>query len=427
MMKIVPIDSAQNIYENNRTFRLIREVEVLLEGRTVHKLTYRETTSLVWKIAQVAIAVLMTLMTLGMAMCVFKGVIWKEALAQFKDRIVYQKVPDPLTPQASIQPKPPLNAGPISLNTQPPLSPKNALPPVAQVQFTPIPVLSPQVTPVPAPVQPPLTALATPALIPAPLSPTDIACKKEIALILQTSPEFRNAVEAWEKNGIALQLQVSRLQRLREYTFGSEKWAAHVGSVVGLVPPLPADIFEICDGPDVYDSGALTKDTHVLVLVPEAVRFKGKLTDLTLENVGSFAVSPQNSKNWTPWGNFSPYNKHASCEKTHWAMMRKTLIPGSRNQTFAKQQELVQEYSKKAKSQYIVLNLVDATTCMLMHFISTGNRLFDTGPDGVTFTRCQETNKHHQAIVGKFDEQGPWITYLKDHQNIGIAPVRLFF
>lgn len=82
----------QNIYENNPHYRLI-DVQLVTGNEIQQKLTYRDAHCIIWRVAQVALAALVTLVTFCISLCFLKGrQLWTNALNRFRDHIVFEKV-----------------------------------------------------------------------------------------------------------------------------------------------------------------------------------------------------------------------------------------------------------------------------------------------------------------------------------------------
>lgn len=379
MTNIISLDPAQNIYANNAEFKLVKQDDVFFEGRTIQKLTYRDSHSLIWKIGHVVLAVLVTLATLGLACCYQKGKIWKDTCALFKNHTVYQSPPELISEPLS-------NTNLVGQSANKPLLNAN-------------------------------------------LSPAE----KKIKELLLANPEFGPALGAWEKEGISLAKQAARLEDLRKYAFGTDRWNTYFGKIVGDIPPLPEDIYQICNSID-HSNGKKIKETHVLVLVPTAVEVKGKHVDITLKNLGELVKAPDNN------GSSTQYADHISKiedlrdipnAKSHWVLMKKELLPNSdKTKDFEELVDLVEEYSKQANAEYSIPNAIDVVACCFLHYVNTGNRLFDAGQHyyPTIYTRCQEFSKNiYRVFVGCYSPSGLEILTLHpNNDNGGSVAVRTF-
>ncbi len=183
---------------------------------------------------------------------------------------------------------------------------------------------------------------------------------------------------------------------LPSIAFSKAEWAKYFGDV-GIEPPLPIDIQAILRSPCPFWPDKKVEETHILVLIPQTVNGK----PLSLKSLGELIQNPKQG-NKTQYRFFYPgeYKPDTPGEASHWVLMTKDVIPGSRAQSYAKQQELV----GKARS-YQVPKVLEATASILMEHVRSGNRLCSDKP--YTYTRCQEKyDKDWQLVVGGFSAAG---------------------
>ena len=158
----------------------------------------------------------------------------------------------------------------------------------------------------------------------------------------------------------------------------------------------------------------------MLVLIPETVNGK-----------------PFNLKTWGKLVKASKYryiwdaiiNEHGNqaTTKSHWVLMTKDVIEGSRNKNYTDQQALIAEFAKQTEINYEVPNVLDAAIGIFMHYIRFGERLFNADNDLWTYTHCQEKAKDWQIVVGGFSPAGLSVCYHIGHVRIGVAALRKFF
>lgn len=105
--------------------------------------------------------------------------------------------------------------------------------------------------------------------------------------------------------------------------------------------------------------------------------------------------------------------------------MTKDVIEGSRDKSYTEQQALVAKFTNQLGINYEVPHLFDATICIFMHYVSFGERLFNT--DGKwTFTHCQGNLQGYQDVVGGFSPEGLSIGHY--HRiSIGLTVMRKLF
>ena len=204
--------------------------------------------------------------------------------------------------------------------------------------------------------------------------------------------------------------------------FGKEMWATYLGDI-GEEPPLPPDIKAILSAPCPFFPGKKVEETHLLVLIPKTVNSK----PLTLQTLGELVKKPLK-------GTSTQYSQHTPGEykdppivSSHWVLMTRDVIPGSRDKSYAEQQKILKGYIEKQQLPYEVPPILDATTCIFMEFLRSGTRLCGDSP--YTYSRCQEKwRKDHPLAVGDFDSAGLYVgSSIFDNVNIGVVALRKFF
>ena len=211
---------------------------------------------------------------------------------------------------------------------------------------------------------------------------------------------------------------------LREKAFGKKQWETYFGDI-GIEPPLPTDIRNILKSPCPFFPGKKVRESHILVLIPETVN--GKRLNLTL--LGELVKAPKDGKAtqyryiWDEIINDQGINQ--ATPKSHWALMTKDVIPGSRNKSYPDQKKMIADVVEKTEINYEVPNAIDALICIFMHHISSGERLFNDNP--YTGTRCQESIQGYPIYVGGFSPAGLFVSiYDIDDDSIGVAALRKF-
>ena len=185
----------------------------------------------------------------------------------------------------------------------------------------------------------------------------------------------------------------------KEFTrkcFGEIEWARQFGSVRE-VPPLPDDIEEILDDPCPFFKAKKVFETHILALIPASIDQE----PLTLDKLGKLIGKPKRG-NPTKC-NYDTFTKEAIGstlpDKTHWVLMTKDVIPGSRNKMYWKQIKLVAKYKN-----YQLPQVREAVICIAMEYIFSKRWIY--GQDPLTYTRCQETVGFYSVAVGGFNSNG---------------------
>ena len=209
----------------------------------------------------------------------------------------------------------------------------------------------------------------------------------------------------------------------KEFTrkcFGEIEWARQFGSV-GEVPPLPDDIEEILDGPCPFFKTKKVFQTHLLGLIPAAINQE----PLTLDKLRELIKKPHrgNPTKYRHYGG-SIKKEHGSTvpDKTHWVLMTKDVIPGSRSKSYSEQKELVAQYP-----HYRLPKAREAVICIALEYIFSKRWIY--GRDPLTYTRCQETvSGGNSVIVGDFGSGGLSLDnyFYYDREYWGVGPLREF-
>ena len=172
------------------------------------------------------------------------------------------------------------------------------------------------------------------------------------------------------------------------------------------VPPLPANIHAILEQEDPCEPGKKLKETCQLFLRPEKVILReegGKELFLNFDGVEELAKNATNPDRRTKYITFDDLRNQLNqipVAESGWVLMRKEVIPGSRNQSFENQKQLLQ-------GSFEVPMVMDAILLNILTFASEGECLY--GRDPWTYTRCQEKFGDYQTIVGGFDPSGLYV------------------
>jgi hypothetical protein len=181
------------------------------------------------------------------------------------------------------------------------------------------------------------------------------------------------------------------------HAFGPKEWYIYFGCRITDVPRLPFDIEFILKSPCPFWPDKKVHETHVLCLIPQTV--KGK--PLNLKLLGELVQMPMqgNTTKYNRFFKLGEYNDSCS-PKSHWALLTRDVIEGSRSKPYSEQQALIQ-----VNPFYEVPTILDATVCIFMEYVRTSTRLYAYNP--WTYTRCQEKyNARWQLVVGGFTTAG---------------------
>jgi hypothetical protein len=254
---------------------------------------------------------------------------------------------------------------------------------------------------------------------------------------------------------IAIAEEVSRVSSLipalakivAEYTWDDEaltNWYAALKRLDTLpkkIPPLPLDIHQImyskCPiyGDQKKEDGTpyLVKDTHFLSLVPRAF---GSINHLEGE-----ILKPYGEKNYPKgqnplqfqyfWNVVRAEHGNTPFRETHWVLMTKDVLPGSRNRNWAQQVAQVAALSRKAFVNYEIPTLQESFSAITTDMVATGERRYQAG-DGQngnvhTLTRVNEITNAFHLVVGGSAPSGVYVNYSYGYVNdIGVAALRKF-
>jgi hypothetical protein len=204
-----------------------------------------------------------------------------------------------------------------------------------------------------------------------------------------------------------------------ESAFGPKEWYEYFGGYLRNIPRLPPNMTEIMNSPCPFSDNKKVYETHLLVLIPETVSGQ----PLTLKTLGELVKKPFTGTATQYSGyNFGEYTD-PNAPPSHWVLMTRGVIEGSRNKSYQTQQALL---NQKAGGSYAVPTILDATVCIFMEYFRTGTRLYPDSPS--TFTRCQEKyDANWQLGVGGFAPGGLLVShYGYDFEFNGVGGSRKF-
>jgi hypothetical protein len=198
-------------------------------------------------------------------------------------------------------------------------------------------------------------------------------------------------------------------------SFGPKDWYMYCGCQLENVPRPPSNIAQILSADCPFWRGKKLSETHLLVLIPQTVNGK----PLNLKILGELVKKPlQGHATKYSLFNLGTYTD-PYIPKSHWALLTRDVIEGSRNKPYREQQALI-------KSPYEVPTILVATVCIFMEYIRTGTKLYNDNP--YTLTRCQEKfNANWQLVVGGFSADGLFVScYNPDYGRDGVGGLRKF-
>ena len=219
------------------------------------------------------------------------------------------------------------------------------------------------------------------------------------------------------------QIQIAPQTAVPEMAFGKAKWNQYFGDI-GTEPPLPHNIEQILNRACIFYPGKKVRDTHLLVLIPQAVNGKA----FCLDSLKELIKSPKTgSKTDYRYYDGSVKNElGAKSTSSHWALMTRDVIPNSRSKTYDDQKTLVASHASRSGIPYELPTALDAATAILMEHVQKGNRLYSDDP--YTYTRCQEkVNKTQWPVaIGSFSSGGLDVSSDLGYGRIGVGCVQKF-
>lgn len=211
-----------------------------------------------------------------------------------------------------------------------------------------------------------------------------------------------------------------------ELVFGPEKWAEKYVEVDAkeASSALPADMFDILNGPCEAFPGKKVWQTHMLVWIPGSINGR----PLTLNSLGELAKKyfPNLLTGYS--GILDGIVKEYAdkpYDSSRWVLMTKDVLLGSRNKIYVVQQAIVANLAKRTGIPYEVPKVLEAAVCIYAQYFSSRKRLFSFRPWKLTFLRCYE----HQIIAGNFKQEGIEVSLFDDDtvsESVGIAALRKY-
>ncbi|MCP5506686.1 MAG: BTB/POZ domain-containing protein [Chlamydiales bacterium] len=223
-----------------------------------------------------------------------------------------------------------------------------------------------------------------------------------------------------------LKTEFGKVCRIPEGAFGPAEWEKNFPVTIKpeWVPQLPKNIHAILEQDDPTEPGKKLKETCTLFLRPKKVILheedgSEKELYLTFDGVEELAKKATNPNRRTKYCTFDKLRNQLNqiqAAEAGWVLMRKELIPNSRNKDFRNQKQLL-------KGSFEVPKIMDA---ILLNVITyAGEEKYLYGRDPWTFTRCQEKYKKKyksfHTVVGGFAFSGLTVSHDFDCGNRGLS------
>jgi hypothetical protein len=212
---------------------------------------------------------------------------------------------------------------------------------------------------------------------------------------------------------------------LQKSVFGKSKWNIHHGDI-GKAPPLPNNIYEILQGPCPIWPGKLFRETHIgPFLIPATVNGEPYKLDLLRKLIQAPKQGHATKFAYCELGEC----QDDPVEESYWVCMPRSVLDGSLGESDAAHSVRIDALVQYTSISYTKSKVIEVTTCLLMHYVSTGERLLNDKP--WRLTRCQEFyNKARgwSMIVGGFGLGGlrVYVCYYCCIDKLGVVPLRKF-
>jgi hypothetical protein len=185
--------------------------------------------------------------------------------------------------------------------------------------------------------------------------------------------------------------------------FGPKEWYTCFGVRLKNVPRLPQNITEIISASFLLWPNKKVDETRLLALVPETVN--GQPFNLKL--LGELVKKPLTGNPTQYKGFFLGEYTDPDAPPSHWVLLSRDVIEGSRGQSYKDQQALLAQCSQKDTVPCEVPKVLDATVCIVTEYVRFGTRLYSNDP--FTWTRCQEksdSDEDWQVGIGCYTSAG---------------------
>lgn len=195
--------------------------------------------------------------------------------------------------------------------------------------------------------------------------------------------------------------------------------------------PLPLNIYEILNSQCPIGPSRKIEETHSLYLIPP-----GALNELEqrVRDYGQKFFQGDNPLKFRYfWDDARQEHADIPVGEPRWVLITNDVLPGSRNQHYSKQEQMITDLNAKNGTNYQVPTLRETAAALFLHKIATGRSLYQAGNNGqngnqYTYTRVAETTYDWRLMVGGFAPSGLDITDCFDYgyEDCGVAALRKF-
>ena len=137
----------------------------------------------------------------------------------------------------------------------------------------------------------------------------------------------RKVNKEWRK--IASQEVLKKKVFWNTFVFGKKKWEKYLGNI-GTEPPLPPNIEEILASRCPYFPKKRIFQTHMFALIPKTVNKQAYTLKALIDLVKEPKIGLRHI-----WESFLKEHGETPIKESHWVLMTKDVIPGSRAKSYA--------------------------------------------------------------------------------------------
>ncbi len=196
------------------------------------------------------------------------------------------------------------------------------------------------------------------------------------------------------------------------------------------LPPLPENIYAILNekcpiyGDQIKEDGTRPRvgETHFLQLICEEDgslnRFENVVKNYGKTHYTREGYSLENPLQFRKFRRESREEHGDTPFETHWELITKDVIPGSRDKTYDEQVSIVAALAQKAFANYEI-PLLSMVNSLFLHKIATEDSLS-------ICSHVQEITRDCHLFAGAFTLSGLFVTYRKNECDYGVGACRRF-
>lgn len=189
------------------------------------------------------------------------------------------------------------------------------------------------------------------------------------------------------------------------------------------IPALPLHIFQALNDECRVHIDKRIVQTHFLYLIPP-----GAVNELE-KRVGAYGQQLY-GPNPNPlafryfWDPLREEHANVQFHEYEWILILNDVLPGSRDQPYEEQAQMVADLSEESSLDYQVPTFREAIAAIFLHRVATGESLFQETEDISTYTRIKEVTRNWHTCVGGSNPYGVQAYHgHHPHKYIGVAPL----